>query len=94
MPMFEATDEKNRGASRDSRYRRWRTVLYDSRQHTLNQAERQIMKAARCGMLKARTVLLEAYLEGSAVVCSGPREHCEAVAQVLAEIGLEVRVES
>lgn len=50
------------------------------------------MKAIRCSLKAAREIAWKVHTTGSAVVYSGPRERCEAVAMVLEDIGLVVKV--
>jgi len=71
---------------------RVRTVLFNCDCHTFDQVERQLVLAIRCGLAKARALAWEAHERGQAVVYEGPRERCEAVADVLARIGLKVKV--
>ena len=70
----------------------WRTVLFNCDCHTFDEVERQLIKAVRCTLSRARQLSLEVHTKGSAVVYSGPRERCEAAAMVLGEIGLVVKV--
>ena len=50
------------------------------------------MKAIRCSQSQARKLAWEVHSKGSAVVYTGHRERCEAVAMVLEDIGLVVKV--
>jgi ATP-dependent Clp protease adaptor protein ClpS len=50
------------------------------------------MKAARCSLAQARALSWEVHTKGSAVVYQGARERCEAVAAVLEDIKLAVKV--
>ncbi len=70
----------------------WRTVLFNCECHTFDQVERQLIKAVRCTLSRARRYSMEVHTKGSAVVYRGPRERCEAVAMVLGEVGLVVNV--
>ena len=54
--------------------------------------ERQLIKAIRCSLGRARQFSWEVHTKGSAVVHQGHRERCEAVAAVLEDIGLFVKV--
>lgn len=70
----------------------WRTVLLNCDCHTFDEVERQLMKAVRCSLARARELSWQVHNTGSAVVYEGPRERCEAVASVLEDIRLRVKV--
>ena len=70
----------------------WKTVLFNCDCHTFDEVERQLVKAVHCGLAAARALAWEAHSRGSATVYSGPRERCEAVAAVLEDIKLIVKV--
>jgi ATP-dependent Clp protease adaptor protein ClpS len=68
------------------------TVLFNCACHTFDEVEDVVMKATRCTLSRARQISNEVHTRGSAVVYDGPRERCEAVADVIASIGLRVEV--
>lgn len=70
----------------------WSVVLFNCDCHTFDEVERQLMKAVRCTLARARDWSWEVHSKGSAVVYQGPRERCEAAAAVLEDIGLRVKV--
>ena len=70
----------------------WKTLLLNCDCHTFDEVERQLIKAIRCPLSRARQLSWEVHSRGQAVVYEGPRERCEAVADVLASIGLRVKV--
>ena len=70
----------------------WKTILFNCDCHTFDQVERQLIKAVRCTLSQARRYSMEVHTKGSAVVYRSAREHCEAVAMVLEDIGLLVKV--
>jgi ATP-dependent Clp protease adaptor protein ClpS len=70
----------------------WKTVLFNCACHTFDEVEDVVMKATRCTLSRARQISHEVHTRGSAVVHDGPRERCEAVAEVIASIGLRVEV--
>ncbi len=70
----------------------WKTVLFNCACHTFDEVENIVMKATRCTLSRARQISHEVHTRGSAVVFDGPRERCEAVAEVIASIGLRVEV--
>lgn len=70
----------------------WKVVLINCDCHTFDQVERQLIKAIRCSLSRARALSWEVHSKGSAIVYGGPRERCEAVACVLEEIALNVKV--
>jgi ATP-dependent Clp protease adaptor protein ClpS len=70
----------------------WNTILFNCNCHSFEEVARQLMKAIRVsydgGMAIADTV----HHSGKAVVYTGHRERCEAVAMVLEDIGLITKV--
>jgi ATP-dependent Clp protease adaptor protein ClpS len=70
----------------------WKTILFNCECHTFDQVERILIKATRCSLAQARAWSNEVHVKGSAVVYTGPREHCEAAADVIGSIGLKVLV--
>jgi len=70
----------------------WRVTLFNCDCHTFDQVERQLIKAVRCSIAQARAWSDEVHNRGAAVVYEGPQERCEAVAAVLEDIRLKVRV--
>jgi len=70
----------------------WRTVLFNCDCHTFDDVETQLLKAIHCSLSAARAFSWEVHTKGSAVVYSGARERCEAVAAVLEDIRLQVKV--
>lgn len=78
--------------SRSGTHSGWRTILFNCECHTFDQVEKQLMKATRCTLSRARQIAWDVHTKGSAVVYEGPRERCEAVAMVLGDIGLVVKV--
>ena len=69
-----------------------KTILFNCNCHSFDEVEVQLMKAIRCSLLQARKFAWEVHSKGSSVVYSGHRERCEAVAMVLEDIGLVVKV--
>jgi len=70
----------------------WRVVLFNCDCHTFDQVEAILIKATHCSIGRARQLSTEVHTKGSAVVYSGARERCEAVADVIGSIGLLVNV--
>ena len=70
----------------------WKTVLFNCECHTFDEVENVVMKATRCTLSRARQISGEVHARGSAVVYDGPLERCEAVAEVIASVGLRVKV--
>lgn len=69
-----------------------KVVLFNCDCHTFDEVEKIVMKATRCTLSRARRISSEVDSRGSAVVYDGPLERCEAVAEVIASIGLRVKV--
>ncbi|MBI3550522.1 MAG: ATP-dependent Clp protease adaptor ClpS [Elusimicrobia bacterium] len=70
----------------------WRVVLINCECHTFDDVERQLLKAIRCTLSKARAIAWEVHTKGSSTVYSGVLERCEAVAACLEDIRLVVKV--
>lgn len=70
----------------------WRVVLFNCECHTFDQVEGILIKATRCSLSQARAFSHEVHTKGSAVVYEGPLERAEAVADVIASIGLQVKI--
>jgi ATP-dependent Clp protease adaptor protein ClpS len=70
----------------------WVTILWNCDCHTFEQVARQLMKAIGCSYEDGMAVAWRVHNDGKAVVRAGPREECERVARILAEIGLRVTV--
>lgn len=70
----------------------WRTVLLNDDWHTFQEVALQLMKAVRCTYEKGLALANVVHLTGSAIVYQGPKERCEAVAEVLEEIRLKTQV--
>lgn len=70
-----------------------RVILFNCDCHSFDDVEKQLIKAARCTLARARALSWEVHSTGSAVVYSGALERCEAVAASLEDIRLKVRVE-
>lgn len=70
----------------------WSVILYNCECHTFDQVERILIKAVRCGLAQARAYSTEVDTKGSAVVYQGALERCEAVADAIGAIGLQVKV--
>ena len=70
----------------------WKVLLFNCDCHTFDEVENVVMKATRCTLSRARQISNEVNARGSAVVYDGPLERCEAVAEVIASVGLRVKV--
>jgi len=70
----------------------WKVVLINCDCHSFDEVERQLLKAIRCTLSRARQIAWEVHTRGASVIYSGPRERCEAVAAVLEDIRLAVQV--
>jgi len=70
----------------------WRVILFNCDCHSFEQVEAVLLKAVRCSLAQARAYSWEVHSQGSAVVYEGPLERCEAVADVIGAIGLQVKV--
>ncbi|HOW28451.1 MAG TPA: ATP-dependent Clp protease adaptor ClpS [Elusimicrobiota bacterium] len=69
-----------------------KTILFNCDCHTFDDVATQLMRAIRCTYTRGLQLANVVHHTGSAVVYSGPRERCEAVAAVLEDIGLSVLV--
>jgi len=70
----------------------WSTILFNCDCHTFDAVARQLMKAIRVSYERGLEMAGVVHHEGKAVVYTGHRERCEAVAMVLEDIGLIVKV--
>ena len=70
----------------------WQVVLFNCDCHSFEQVEAVLIKAVRCSLSQARAYSWEIHSKGSSVVYRGAREHCEAAADVIGAIGLQVKV--
>lgn len=70
----------------------WNTVLFNCDCHTFDDVARQLMKAIRVSYPQGLAIANVVHTQGKAVVYTGPRERCEAVAMVLEDIFLVVKV--
>lgn len=70
-----------------------KTILFNDDVHTFEEVAYQLVKAIRCTYTRGMELANEVHTKGSAVVYTGPLERCEAVAMVLEDIRLLVRVE-
>ena len=81
----EPTDSTRKGFSS-------KTILFNCDCHSFDEVETQLMKAIRCSHVQARDIAVKVHKTGSAVVYTGHKERCEAVAMVLEDIGLITKV--
>ncbi len=70
----------------------WHTILFNCNCHSFEDVAKQLMKAIRVSYERGMNIADTVHSAGKAVVYTGPREHCEAVAMVLEEIGLLTKV--
>jgi ATP-dependent Clp protease adapter protein ClpS len=70
----------------------WNTILFNCQCHTFHEVARQLMKAIRVSYDQGMAIANIVDSQGRAVVYTGHRERCEAVAMVLEDIGLIVKV--
>ena len=70
----------------------WKTVLFNCNCHSFDDVARQLMKAIRVSYERGMDIASTVHHSGRAVVYTGHRERCEAVAMVLEEIGLLTQV--
>ncbi len=70
----------------------WKVILFNCNCHTFDQVARQLVKAVHVTYEHGMAIANIVNDSGKAVVYTGPKEHCEAVAEVLEEIKLNVKV--
>lgn len=70
----------------------WSVILFNCDCHSFEQVEGILLKAVRCGLAQARAYSWEVHSQGSCIVYQGALERCEAVADVIGSIGLQVKV--
>ena len=71
----------------------WKTILFNCHCHTFDDVAIQLMKAIRVSYSEGMRVANIVHHQGKAVVYTGHRERCEAVAMILEDIRLVVKVE-
>jgi ATP-dependent Clp protease adapter protein ClpS len=71
----------------------WKTVVLNNDEHTFAMVEYQVVRATGCSTAQAIEIAKEIHAKGEAIACRGAKEHCDAAATILEEIGLRVRVE-
>ena len=81
----EPTDESRRGFA-------CKTILLNCNCHSFDDVETQLIKAIHCSISKARDIAWKVHSTGSEIVYTGHKERCEAVAMVLEDIGLVVKI--
>ena len=70
----------------------WSTILFNCNCHSFDDVAKQLIKAIRVSYERGMNIANTVHTSGKAVVYTGHREHCEAVAMVLEEIGLITKV--
>ena len=70
----------------------WKVILFNCDCHSFEQVARQLVKAVHVSYEHGMAIANIVHTSGSAVVYTGPKEHCEAAAEVLEEIKLRVKV--
>jgi ATP-dependent Clp protease adapter protein ClpS len=70
----------------------WSTILFNCNCHSFDEVARQLMRALRVSYERGMEIAHTVHHAGKAVVYTGHRERCEAVAMVLEDIRLIVKV--
>jgi ATP-dependent Clp protease adaptor protein ClpS len=70
----------------------WNTLLLNCNCHSFEEVARQLMKAIHVSYERGMDLANVVHNSGKAIVYTGHRERCEAVAMVLEEIGLLTKV--
>lgn len=91
-PVGAARVEERQADSGTGAGEPWKTVLFNCDCHTFDEVEKVVMKAVRCTLSRARAISHEVHTRGSATIYEGHRERCEAVADVVGAVGLQVKV--
>ena len=81
----ETTDGTTRGTP-------WNTILFNCNCHSFDEVARQLMKAIRVSYERGMSLANTVHHTGKAIVYTGHRERCEAVAMVLEDIRLITKV--
>ncbi len=92
MPVETEQDKVRESENASGGASPWKVILFNCDCHSFDDVERQLMKAIHCSLARARDFAWEVHSQGSAAVYSGARERCEAVAAVLEDIRLVVKV--
>lgn len=70
----------------------WKVVLFNDDWHTFQDVAFQLMKAVGCTRERGFALANVVHHTGSAIVFQGPKERCEAVADILEVIQLKTQV--
>lgn len=70
-----------------------KVILFNDEIHTFEEVIGQLIKALKCGTVKAEALTWEVHNSGKAMVFEGPMEDCVKVSGVLEEIGLHTQIE-
>jgi ATP-dependent Clp protease adaptor protein ClpS len=70
----------------------WITLLWNCECHSFEEVANQCVKAIGCSYDEGMQIAWQVHTQGKATVRVGPREVCERVGRILAEIGLVVTV--
>ena len=68
-------------------------ILFNDMTHSTEEVSAQIVKATGFPLTKAMEIMLQAHMNGQAIVITAGLERCEHVSAVLEEIRLSTRVE-
>jgi ATP-dependent Clp protease adaptor protein ClpS len=94
MPTTVIHKPRKQKSPTDGTMRRqpWNALLFNCDCHSFDDVARQLMKAIRVSYERGMEIANIVHHSGKAVVYTGPRERCEAVAMVLEDIGLRTKV--
>jgi len=69
-------------------------LLFNDDWHSFDEVIKQLIKALRCSLEKARALTFEVHVNGKAVVYSGELQKCLRVSSILEEISLHTQIVS
>jgi ATP-dependent Clp protease adaptor protein ClpS len=69
-------------------------LLFNDDWHSFDEVIKQIIKAIKCSMQKAKAITFEVHVKGKAVVFSGNLQECLKVSSILEEIALHTQIVS
>ena len=72
----------------------WVVILYNCDCHTFDEVILQLQKALGCPLETAERIAEEAHFRGRAIAFTGEPDKCEAVANILRSIKLQVETDA
>lgn len=91
MNITKEKTKKDKGTEIDSSTflgKPYKVILFNDNHHDMDEVTFQIMRAISCPITKAVNIMMEAHINGQAIVYTGNKERCELVQNILQQIDL------